>query len=126
MSKSRIERKGDIADYDIQNDSFFTYTKEMKYKSSIDIDGIVLDIAEDNSIMGIEIMDFSNRFDISKYDAQHYKSLSVEVTITEQSIVVEITLRVLKRNAEVSHITEASAINSMNLPVGSESLAVTA
>lgn len=126
MDKSRIERKGDVADYDIQNDSFFTYTKEMKYKSSIDIDGIVLDIAEDNSIMGIEIMDFSNRFDISKYDAQHYKSLFVEVTITEQSIVVEITLRVLKRNAEVSHITEASAINSMNLPVGSESLAVTA
>lgn len=126
MNEARIKRKGDFADYDLQNDSFFTYTKEMKYKSSLDIDGIVLDIAEDNSIMGIEILDFSNRFGISKYDAQHYKSLAVEVTITEQAIVVEITLSVLKRNAEVSHITEASAINSMNLPVGSESLAVTA
>ncbi len=85
-----------------------------------------MDIAEDNSIMGIEILDFSNRFGISKCDAQHYKSLAAEVTITEQAIVVEITLNVLKRNAELSRITEVSAINSMNLPVGSESLAVTA
>ena len=126
MSKARIERKGDVADYDIETDSFFTYTRELKYKSCIDIDGIVLDIAEDNSIMGIEILDFSNRFGISRYDAQHYKSLAAEITITAQAIVVEITLSVLKRNAELSRITEASAINSMNLPVGSESLAVTA
>lgn len=126
MNRTIIEKKGDAADYDAQNDSFFVYSKEAKYKSSIDLDDIILDIDEDNSIMGVEILDISAKFGISKYDVQNYRRLDVTIEITEKIIDVQLTLSFLKRNAEVSRVTEASAINSMNLPVGSESLAIVA
>jgi uncharacterized protein YuzE len=125
MSKNTVKRNGAI-DYDAQNDSFFAYSKGVKYKSSVDLDGILLDIAEDNSIMGVEVLGVSNRFGISKYDVQNYKSIEVSVKITEKAIDVHVTLSVLKRNAEISRVAEASALNSMNLPVGSDSLAVVA
>lgn len=68
----------------------------------------------------------SGRLAINKCDAQHYKSRDADVTITEKVIVLKVTWTVLKRNVEASHIIGASAINSVNLPIGSESLAVTA
>jgi hypothetical protein len=124
MVKTSTERIGDVADYDMENDSFFAYSKEMKYKSSIDLDGIILDIAEDNSLMGVEILDISERFGITKYDASNYKKLNVRVKVSEKLIKVEIAFSVLKRNASVPRSLKASTLNSMNLPVGSESLAV--
>lgn len=126
MTETIIKRKVDAADYDAQNDSFFVYSKEAKYKSSIDLGDIILDIDEDNSIMGVEILGASLKFGISKYDVQHYRRLNVTIEITEKVIDVKLTLSFLKRNTEVSRFTEASAINSISLPVGSESLAIVA
>ncbi|WP_094228462.1 DUF2283 domain-containing protein [Methanolobus psychrotolerans] len=123
MSERRIKREA-ASDYDVQNDSFFAYSKDVKYKSSIDIDGIILDIGEDNSIMGIEILDASKKFGISKYDVQHYKKLNVQMDISPKVIDLKMTMRVGKRNAEVLREAAASALNIMNLPVGSDSLAV--
>ncbi|WP_292466458.1 DUF2283 domain-containing protein [Methanolobus sp.] len=126
MGKTRIKIKGDAADYDMQNDSFFAYSKGMKYKSSIDLDGIVIDISEENSIMGVEILEVSDKFGISKYDVKNYKALNMNVKISKKMIRVELVFSVLKRNAPTPHVIQASALNSMNLPVGSESLAVVA
>jgi len=126
MSLKTISRKGDAADYDMENDTFFAYSSKMKYKASIDLDGIILDIAEDDSIMGVEILDISSRLGVSKYDVRNYKSLDMVVDISENVIEVEITFSILKRNAPTPHVVEASALNSMHLPVGSGSLAVVA
>lgn len=76
--------------------------------------------------MGVEMLGVSLKFGINKYDVQHNRRLNVTIEITEKVIDVKLTLRFLKRNAEVSRFTEASAINSINLPVGSESLAIVA
>lgn len=126
MKKPGISRKGDAADYDMENDSFFVYSKGMKYKLSMDLDGIIIDIAEDNSIMGVEILNISNKFGITKYDVKNYQQLNMSVKVSKNVIKVEITFSILKRNAHVPHIIRASGLNSMNLPIGSGSLAVTA
>jgi uncharacterized protein YuzE len=126
MNQKTISRKGDAADYDMENDSFFAYSSKMKYKASIDLDGIILDIAEDNSIMGVEILDISSRLGISKYDVRNYKSLEMAVDISESVIKVEITFSVLKRNLPTPHVVAVTGLNSMHLPAGSGSLAVSA
>ncbi|WP_340819825.1 DUF2283 domain-containing protein [Methanolobus sp. WCC4] len=123
MNERRIKREGS-SDYDLQNDSFFAYSKGVKYKSSIDIDGIILDIGEDDSITGVEILDASKKFGISKYDVQHCRTLNVQIDISAKVIDLKITMNVGKRNAEVLRETAASTINILNLPAGSESLAV--
>ncbi|ETA68250.1 MAG: hypothetical protein PWQ51_2546 [Methanolobus sp.] len=126
MVQKVISRKGDTSDYDMENDSFFAYSSKMKYKSSIDINGIILDVAEDNSIMGVEILDVSNRLGVSKFDMKNYKSLEMTVDISENVIEVEITFGILKRNRPIPHVVAATALNSMHLPEGSGSLAVVA
>ena len=40
-------------DYDFENDTIFFYGTDKKYKTSIDIDDIILDVGEDNSAIAI-------------------------------------------------------------------------
>jgi uncharacterized protein YuzE len=125
MSERKIKREGS-ADYDYQNDSFFAYSKGVKYKSSIDVDGIILDIGEDNSIMGVEIIDASRRFGVKKFDVQKCQNLNVNIDISPKTIELKLIMSVQKRNHKLLRETGVSTLNSMNLPAGSESLAIVA
>ena len=111
-------------DYDLQNDSIFFYSEGHKYKESIDADGIILDFSEDDNIMGIEILGASEKFNVSKPDLLKIKKLDMIVDINKENIKLKLKMEVSKRNKLISSSLDAITINSINLPVGTQNLAL--
>jgi len=54
-----------------ENDSIFLYAADAKYEYSIDLGDIILDVDNDNSIAGIEILDASLLFGLPKEDLKN-------------------------------------------------------
>ena len=118
MKKSNLSEY----DYDFQNDSIFFYVEDKKYKSSIDLGGIILDFSEDNSIMDIEILDASEKFNVSKSDLDNIKHFDAIIEVNEENI--KITMKISKRNKIIDRCLNALTINSMNLTSGIQGIAV--
>lgn len=118
--------KSNKYDYDFQNDSMFFYVKDKKYLSSIESYGIILDFDEDNSLIGIEILDASEKFHVSKSELRLLKNFIADIDIHKEDIKVNMKIKVPKRNQLFDKILEALTLpNILNLPSGSQGLAVT-
>ena len=111
----KIKNKA-IFDYDAQSDVLYVYTKEIKYKESMDLGDIILDIGEKGMVKGIVILDASKKFKLDKYDLKHVKKLSVEVKITSDVIKLKITIGVIKRSKEIEKFATAKGLNDIGLP----------
>jgi uncharacterized protein YuzE len=111
-------------DYDLENDSIFFYGSNKKYRSSIDLDGIILDISEDNQIMAIEILDASNRFNLAKEDLRNIKYFEARIEVSEENIRLTMKMSVNKRNKLVDKGLDALGLNSMNLPISTQGIAL--
>lgn len=85
-------------DYDFENDSIFFYGSNKKYRSSIDLDGIILDISEENQIMAIEILDASEKFNLAKEDLLNIKYFEALIEVSEENIRLTMKMSVNKRN----------------------------
>lgn len=120
MEKSKLSEY----DYDFQNDSIFFYVEDKKYKSSIDLDGIILDFSEDNSIMDIEILNASEKFNVSKSDLDNVKHFDAIIEVSEQNIKITMKMEISKRNKLIDRCLDALTINSMNLPSSRQGIAV--
>jgi len=116
--------KGSKHDYDLQNDSILFYGEDNNYKSSLDLDGIVLDFNEEDYLMSIEILDASERFNVSKHDLLNIKNFIATVEITKETIEVTMNLTISKRNKLVASTLDAITVNSMNIPSSTQGLAV--
>jgi hypothetical protein len=88
----------------------FAYSKEMKYKSSI-AQMEFLDIAEDDSIMEVEILNISSKFCSTKYDTKNYNSLNIHMNISKDTNKIKITFTLLKRKALTLHMMQVSVLN---------------
>lgn len=51
--------------------------------SSIDMDGIILDISEDNQVMAIEILDASKRFYLVKEDLRNINCFEALIEVNK-------------------------------------------
>lgn len=111
-------------DYDFENDSIFFYGGNKKYRSSIDLDGIILDISEDSDIMAIEILDASKRFNLAREDLRNIKSFEANIEISEENIKITMKMSVSKRNKMVDKDLNALGLNSMNLPISKQGIAL--
>ena len=120
MKKSNLSEY----DYDFQNDSIFFYVEDKKYKSSIDLGGIILDFSEDNSIMDIEILDASEKFNVSKSDLDNIKHFDAIIEVNEENIKITMKMEISKRNKIIDRCLNALTINSMNLTSGIQGIAV--
>ena len=119
------ELKVNKCDYDFQNDTVFFYNDSDTYEFSIDIDGIILDINENNHIMAIEILDASKKFKSSKSDLRDIHHFDATVVISEQKIEVIMKLDISKRNKLIEKFLNAFTSNTMHLPTARQGLAVT-
>ena len=111
-------------DYDFENNSLFFYGTDKNYKYSIDLDGIILDISEDDFVMTIEILDVSKKFKISKNERPNINNFSAEIEISKETIKISMKLGLNKRNCLISRCMEALGLNSMNLPVSNQAIAL--
>ncbi len=115
-------------DYDLQNDSIFFYIKDMNgktYMSSIEFDGIILDFSDDDTLINIEILDASEKFHVSKTELLNIKHFDATINISEENIKVVMNLEIVKRNKVFPKFIEALTANILNLPSGTQGIAVT-
>jgi uncharacterized protein YuzE len=112
------EYKATNLDYDMRNDSLYIYTKGKKYKGSLDLEDIIIDISEDGEIIGIEILDASKKFKIPKYDLKNIVSFKSIIEITKDIIKINMKIAVLRRNKKVEKSIIAKGLNEMNLAEG--------
>lgn len=112
-------------DYDLLNDSILFYKEGEKYRSSLEFNGIILDFSEDNNLMNLEMLDVSEKFHISKSDLINLKHFDATIEINKENIKVSMKLVILKRNHLSDKCLEAITTNSINLPSGTQGIAVT-
>lgn len=111
-------------DYDVQSDSIFFYGSDKKYRSSIDLDGVILDVSEDNYIMGIEILGVSEKFNVSKMDLSNIKHFEANIEISKENIKITMEMRLYKRNGLINRSLDSLGLNSMNLPASTQGIAL--
>jgi uncharacterized protein YuzE len=111
-------------DYDLENDSIFFYGSNKKYMSSIDLDGIILDISEDNQVMAIEILDASKRFNLAKEDLRNIKYFEALIDVNEENIRLTLKIGISKRNKLIDTGLQALGLNSTNLPISTQEMAL--
>ena len=111
-------------DYDFENDSIFFYGSNKKYKFSADLDGVILDISEDDQIMAIEILDASKRFNLAKEDLRSIRYFEAAIDISQENIRITMKMSVSKRNKLVDKGLDAMGLNSINLPISNQEIAL--
>lgn len=111
-------------DYDFENDTIFFYGTVKKYKTSIDIDDIILDLGEDNSAIAIEILDASKKFSVPKSDLLYILHFNAEISVSKETIKVVMKLVIKKRNGLINKFTEACGLNNNDLPVSLQEMAL--
>jgi hypothetical protein len=112
-------------DYDLQNDSIFFYGEDKKYKSSVELEGVILDFNEEDYLTGIEILDASEKFNISKADLLNIKNFDATIIISKENIDVQMKMEYYKRNKLIATNLNALTLNTMNLPSSTQGIAVT-
>lgn len=111
-------------DYDLENDTIFFYGTNKKYKKSLDVNDIIVDISEDNFIMAIEILDASKKFNVPKNDLLNVQYFNAEIYINEETIKVVMKLAIKKRNGLINKSMEAFGLNTVALPSSTQELAL--
>jgi uncharacterized protein YuzE len=111
-------------DYDFENDTIFFYGTDKKYKTSIDIDDIILDVGEDNSAIAIEILDASKKFNVPKSDLSNILHFNAEISVSKETIKVIMKLVIKKRNGLINKFMEACGLNNNYLPVSTQEMAL--
>lgn len=120
--KRHLEAKA--YDYDFVNDSIFFYKEGEKYRSSLEFNGIILDFSEDDYLMNLEMLDVSEKFNVSKSDLLNLKQFNATINIDKNNIKITMTMEVLKRNQIFAKSMEALTINNMNIPSGTQEIGV--
>lgn len=110
-------------DYDYDNDVIFFYNEDKSYDLSIDAEGIILDLSEDNYVMDIEISNASKRFGVSKSDLRAVKHFEAEINIDRDNIEISMKLEIQKRNRLFDKFFNALALNTMNIPPSRQDMA---
>jgi uncharacterized protein YuzE len=111
-------------DYDLENDTIFFYGTNKKYKKSLNVDDIIIDISEDNYAMAIEILDASKKFNVPKSDLLNVRYFDAEIRVSEETIKVIMKLEIKKRNGLINKSMEAFGLNTANLPASTQALAL--
>ncbi|NJD51615.1 MAG: DUF2283 domain-containing protein [Candidatus Methanoperedens sp.] len=93
--------------------------------SSVEVNGIIIDFSEKDNLVGLEILDASSKFQVSKSELLKIKHFDATININKENIIVSMKLVIEKRNQLFDRCLEATTINSMNLPSGTQEIAVT-
>lgn len=106
----------DILDYDLENDSLFFNYQGIPYESSIDLGNIILDIGEDGSPVGFEILHASKLFNLPKSAIKNFQNFKAEISISEKMIEIKFTISIILRNHKTERIAASQGINDINVP----------
>ena len=119
----RDHRYIDVWKYDFETDTLFFRDKTQKYHSSLDMGDLILDLGIDGSPIGVELLNASKNFGVSKIILSGITSFKSLVTISKTDIEVAITVFVKIRNTKVEKVSVSHGINDLNLQAGQTAMA---
>ena len=114
--KRRMLTKRGEFDYDYLHDILFFKVKNREYEKSIELDNIIVDIDNENFIVGIQIFEASEYFDIPRKFLKTAISWKMQATIdkisdSESRIEVRLMFQIKIRN----RIVEPNPIITQNV-----------
>src|SRR3989344_523177 len=99
MKKSEKILKGKgQADYDYKNDILFFKTINRKYSSSLEAINLVLDLDDENFLIGIQIFEASKYLGFSKKQLLNIKAWQYQARIHEGQIELKLAFTIMDRN----------------------------
>jgi uncharacterized protein YuzE len=114
----KISRNIDVWDYDLETDILFFRHKSLKYHSSIDMGDMIIDIATNGDPIGVELLNASKKFGVSKITLRGIKGMDADINVSKTDIKVTLKVFVTIRNAQVEKVSVAHGINDINLQTG--------
>jgi len=81
-------------------------------------DNIILDFNTDQSLKGVEILNASKKFGVSKYALKSLHKINLDLDISEEKIELNISLVLRIRNKPTPKAITAEDINEFNMPAG--------
>ena len=90
-------------DYDLKNDIFFFKVKNREYSHSIELGDLVIDFDEESFIVGLQIFNAKEFFNISKENLRNIKAFEMKSIINEGTIKINLTFGLLIRNKPVEY-----------------------
>lgn len=111
-------------DYDALNDSFYARPIDGEYSSSFTTDDVIIDIDENRKITGIEVLNASKKFGMSKFELLHPIELEFDVNTNDGEMSIALKLTFMKRNHPLARSISVSGINDMNLSPSSSTFAL--
>jgi uncharacterized protein YuzE len=102
-------------DYDSLNDSFYVYPQERNYESSLLMGDLVLDINESRDIVGIEILNASEKFGLNKYEFLSPVKLRASIRVEGDEMHIDLKFTYNKRNHHIAKSLSVASVNDMDL-----------
>lgn len=98
-----LKKEGEF-DYDYLNDILFFKVKEREYAKSIEFDRFVVDVDEENFIVGMQIFDASEYFKISKESIRNIRSWQFQAEVEENRLEIRLTFQTTYRNKTIERM----------------------
>ncbi|GAA0128526.1 hypothetical protein MMMIC1C10_09500 [Methanococcus maripaludis] len=118
---NNFEGKDVTLNYDPLADAMYIKRKniEAEYDHTIEVDNIYLDMGVTKTgeklITGVEIIDASEIFGVTKFDLSHIIKISGLIEVYKETVKINIILEVLKRNKPFEKSINAKALNEYGL-----------
>lgn len=120
---AEYSRHVDAWGYDFETDSLFFRDKSIKYHSSIEMGDLILDLGIDGLPIGVELLNASKNFNISKFMMKGIESFNITIDVSETEIKVTIKAFVKLRNTKVEKVSVSHGVNDINLQAGQTAMA---
>jgi|WetSurMetagenome_2_1015567.scaffolds.fasta_scaffold972654_1 uncharacterized protein YuzE len=120
---TEYSRHVDAWGYDFETDSLYFRDKSVNYQSSIDMGDLILDMGTDGLPIGVELLNASKNFNISKFVMKGIEGFNSTIDISETEIKVTIKAFVKLRNTKVEKVSISLGINDINLQAGQTAMA---
>ncbi|MBU2652471.1 MAG: DUF2283 domain-containing protein [Bacteroidetes bacterium] len=88
-------------DYDYANDILFFKVKDREYSHSVELSSLVIDFDEENFIVGLQIMNASEVFQLSKKILLGVSGFNMQAKIVDGAIQINLSFGMVERNKQM-------------------------
>ena len=121
------DKKDSKIDYDFENDTLFVFPKSRipkEYNISEHIDDFILDFDSNKNLIGIEILNASKVFKLTKIQLTNIVNWDFTIDINERIIKIDVNMKFEMRNKFTQNIFSIEKINEDMLSPTHANLAI--
>ncbi len=95
--EKHLEKEGEY-DYDYLNDIIFFKAKDREYAKSIELDNVVVDVDEEDFVVGVQIFNPSELFGLNKETLRNIRKWEFQAKVDQNRLEVKIVFQTMFRN----------------------------